>query len=302
MTVSYLTVVHAEIIAAFNSPMPTNIGNTGSIGMFKDVAAKSEPVFIDDGLSSLSSEKVSVSSPPSPQSRFDEDRQTEQPLLLQLRKEARELATQRHLELKSKSKLLVHAPKKPKKQWTKRQLSSKRSAEICRIKLGIYTELLERAVVEKEKSQHQLQDNILKQRSNNMALEIQIEELLHSVQVEIPVYETMALPLVPPQPFDLQNDYDGQNAKNVLSFGNSNSGPVPFDDLQLDGLTVIDDDIDDDIDDAIDIKREQCTEAIEDYMLNEPLDASFSPLTEVSNRAGVDHFVPPLSNLVDFCR
>lgn len=79
-----------------------------------------------------------------------------------LQKQARERAEIKHAAMKASRPTRVYSKpkestqsKKPKRLLSKRELSSKKSAEICRIKGQIYTELLEQRIFEEEKKQEE---------------------------------------------------------------------------------------------------------------------------------------------------
>lgn len=101
--------------------------------------------------------------------------------LEQLQKQAREHAEIKHAAMKATRPTRVYCnPKhssrsaKPKRVLTKRELSSKRSAEICRIKSQIYTELLEQSIVEEEQRQNDLRLKLNQLQNKSDALKSEI--------------------------------------------------------------------------------------------------------------------------------
>lgn len=104
----------------------------------------------------------------------------------ELRREARKRAEIKHAATKASRPTRVYSkpselmqPKKPKRMLTKRELSSKRSAEICRIKAQIYTELLEKSIVEEERKQKEIQIELKKAEEQASILKTQIKAHEH---------------------------------------------------------------------------------------------------------------------------
>lgn len=98
--------------------------------------------------------------------------------LEKLRETARERAQEKHAEMKlRRKKPEVHVMKKTNKLLTKRQISSKKSAEICRIKAQIYTGLLEQAVYDVEEQQKVIRSQLLAQKTVNATLKSRVANL-----------------------------------------------------------------------------------------------------------------------------
>lgn len=122
---------------------------------------------ITDAIPPTPSTTVTLTPPPTPPPPPPNTR------LQNLQTEARTRAQRQHAVLKSQR------PSQPrtKRVLTKRQKSSKRSAEICRIKSQVYTELLEQAVAGEEAAQRRLAAECLGQMDRNMMLTTRIASL-----------------------------------------------------------------------------------------------------------------------------
>lgn len=84
-------------------------------------------------------------------------------------------------EMEKKTKLSSHYRlKKPSRAVTSRQLSSKRSAEICRAKMAIYIGMVEDTVQEEVARQSQLRNSLFFLRQANAALAARVSEHLEA--------------------------------------------------------------------------------------------------------------------------
>lgn len=208
-----------------------------------------------------------------------------------LREIARERAQIKHAEIKALRKPTPpRTYKKPLKQLTKRQLSSKRSAEICRIKSNIYTELLERAVADEEYTQQSLYKRFTEQIKENTTISnriAQLEEysLKHGSLPQLTCIKLEQRLFSPTSITTADNSLDGIGehktfGKNCVKvFGDGHKGEVRIfnpgfsGDFHFDEISI----------DVQSHKRYDDSKFISDLMLTEPVDSSLSPVTQVSS-------------------